>query len=35
MRSGDAIAVPKTKRNIVSLYLDGCALDHEGICDAC
>lgn len=25
------MAVPKTKNNIVSLYLDHCSLDHEGI----
>lgn len=28
----DDRAVPKTKRDIVSLYLDRCALDHVGIC---
>lgn len=29
---GDEMAVPKTKDNIVSLYLDRCSLDHKGIC---
>lgn len=33
MGSTEEMAVPKTKDNIVSLYLDHCSLDHEGICN--
>ena len=31
--AGDGMAVPKTKDNIVSLYLDRCSLAHKGICN--
>lgn len=34
MGGGDDRAVPKTKSDIVSLYLDRSALGHAGICDA-
>lgn len=29
---GDVMTVPKTKDNIVSVYLDHCSLGHERIC---
>lgn len=32
--STDEIAVPKTKENIVSLYLNHCSLNHEAIFNA-